>query len=159
MMSINKNTLSKKNYILTKLLQACSYTLLTCCICFGSAKSWETVEESKYLDILGVISTQAKSNYEKITTWKGTLDIVETRNYRGNQMKKLLIEKSNPAAETKHIRHTVTAPTSFAINLIDNKLYSSVDPKAEFRAMDLNQDIIVDKVRYSKINAIITSQE
>ncbi len=153
---------SDKNGIVVRSMIICAFLLTTCSSKSNEAdKPWKPVAENMYLDILEIIEMQTKANYEKINLWQGKMDIVESEDYYGdNAAKRAYIDEKSRAASSKHIRRIVISPTAFAVDVVNDKLYSNLEPQVKYRAVDLDMNAPPNEsIRYSRIRAIVTPQE
>ncbi len=147
---------TKKNIISTKMI---IFFFLIFNYNLSIGQSLQKLPESEYITFLNKAASLIKANYEKIDTWQGEFNIKEENYYYGEQCQSFDINSNDPAAHSKAIERSITLSQEFAIDVKNNKLYCSKSmPKYKFKALDLNKDILLDRL-YSPITSIVTSDE
>jgi hypothetical protein len=133
--------------------------LVFCSISYGNPEP-KPMPESNYVEFLDKAAALMKANYDKIDTWQGEFRIEEDDYSYDKQCRLLDIDANDPASRSKAIRRSIDSSAKFAINTPGNKLYYEESmPKVKYHALDLDKDVVVDKVVYSSIVSIVTPDE
>jgi len=151
-------SIHKRALVISTMLTASFLLLIFHSISYGSNELNPSMEESEYVEFLDTAATLTKANYESIVNWQGEIRIQEDNYYYGEQCRHLPIAEGVQGAGSNCIRRRVTGFEEFVIDMNNNKLYTELVPTVKYRALDLNQDIVVNE-RYSPIKSIVTSDE
>ena len=127
-------------------------------VSYGNNGSPQPMKESEYVGFLDTAATLTKANFENIGSWQGEFKIQEDNYYYGEQCRRLRIVEGDPGAGSNSIRRSVTGFVKFVTDIANNKLYTELVPTVKYRALDLDQDIVVN-TRYSTIRSSVTSDE
>jgi len=147
---------TKKNLILRAMV---TLFLLMFTYSVNFAQSLQPMPESDYVEFLNKAAALMKANYEKINTWQGEFSIEEDNYYYGEQCRSFDIDANDPASRSDSIRRSISIVQEFATDVKNNKLYCSKSmPKYKFKALDLDRDIILDRL-YSPTVSIVTPYE
>jgi len=112
-------------------------------------QQWQPVLKENYVDVLDLIASKAKANYEKIASWQGRMNILEKSHYYGPKAaeKSYGIYPDSISSSSKHICREGKTAAEFALDMRNDKIYSSVEPNVQYKAVDLNQIIPPEKRR------------
>ena len=125
----------------------------------SSAQSLKPVPESEYVEFLNRAAALMKTNYEEINTWQGEFSIEEDNYYYGEQCRWFNIDANDPASRTNALRRNISSSAKFATDIKNDKLYYEESmPKYKFIALDLDRDIVLNRL-YSPIISIVTPDE
>jgi len=111
-------------------------------------QQWQPVPEANYADILELIALRAKANYDEIASWQGRMNIFGTTHYDGTNAaeKSHAVDTTNSIARnSKHICEIANTVAEFALDMRNDKLYSSVEPNVQYKAVDLDQFVPMRK--------------
>ena len=123
-----------KDKITSKTIKACSVVLL---ILFNLtsaeglrgdiASEFRPVDSNRIPEILTMISTRTKSNYDKIKTWQGEQDFTIDRIYEGAAAERKFNTRTDGTGKTPNtvIRH-IEGRHKFAVDLEKDFLYTKV---------------------------------
>ncbi|MGB8226106.1 MAG: hypothetical protein WCE45_04440 [Sedimentisphaerales bacterium] len=124
---------------------------------------WQPVPQTDYANVLDLIAHGTKTNYEEISSWQGRMSILETRYHYGpNAAKMSNADDTNSIAHnSQHILEIINNTAEFTVDPRNDKLYSKKEkPQALLRAIDLNQDIPVNKNGgYESVRAVLTREQ
>jgi hypothetical protein len=125
-------------------------------------QQWQLVPEANYADVLELIALRAKANYEEISSWQGRMSIQENIHYYGTNAadKSHGLYPNSITRDSKHICRISQTAAEFSIDMHNNKLYSSVEPNRQYKAVDLDYNIPVDqcKGRPARTRTILTPE-
>lgn len=117
-----------------KINKKCFFVILTISLLlwrsFDLAKAndngYKIVDSSKVSDILSMLASTVKSNYEKIKTWDGQISEDSMITIKGETAKRLLKESTNFVSDDSinEIQRYSSAKTDFKINIAKNQLLS-----------------------------------
>ncbi len=112
-------------------------------------QQWKPVPEANYAEVLDLIALRAKANYEEISTWQGRMNIREDIHYYGNNAAERShgVYPDSIARDSQHICRAGRTVAEFAVDMRNDKLYSSVEPNGQYRAVDLDYNIPTDRYR------------
>lgn len=150
--------IDKRLSIISTVLIVLFSSLILYSVSYGSNGSIQPIPDSEYLDLLDMVATATKANYENITTWQGELRIEEDNYYYDEKCDWLPIARNDPGASSNSIRRRVTALVEFAVDIPTDKLYTKLTPTVKYKAVDLDCDVVVDE-KYSPIISIVTPQQ
>ena len=103
-----------------------------------ATSEYEAVEANRIPQILNMISTQVRNNYERIKTWQGKVDATIDYIYEGPVAAKVFQEETDSTGETpKLIRHHIESIIEFAVDVEQDFLYVSHYCEKPFRYEDL----------------------
>jgi len=149
----------EKTNFLSHLLLTSSYLfLILYSVSYGSNEPNELMEESAYAQFLDTAAGWTKANYESIVNWQGELRVQEDNYYYGEKCRELPIAEGDLGNDSDFIRRRATGFETFVIDIHNNKLYTEFVPTVKYRALDLNQEIVVDE-RYSRVKSVVTSDK
>lgn len=102
-------------------------------ISFGFAAAEDTAGEFRPVDpnripeILTMISSRIKSNYDKIKTWQGEADAITDFIHEGAKAERILRERTNGTGEiSKVVKEHFESRHQFAVDVEKDFLYSSL---------------------------------
>jgi len=122
-------------------------------------QQWVRVPEENYAEILELVVLCTKANYEEIAFWKGKMNIHEEIHFWGADAaeKSHAVDTNSIAKYSKHICEIDNVLSEFAIDMRNNKIYSSVEPDVQYKAVDLDQYVPIRKnVRSPKVKTILS---
>ncbi|MBN2267136.1 MAG: hypothetical protein JW725_02225 [Candidatus Babeliaceae bacterium] len=111
-------------------------------------QQWQPVPEANYADVLELIAFRAKANYDEIVSWQGQMNILETSHDYGPDAaeKSHAVDTTNSIARnSQHICRVGKTIAKFAVDMRNDKLYSSVEPNVQYKAVDLDQYVPIRK--------------
>ncbi|MGA2171873.1 MAG: hypothetical protein ABSG82_02510 [Sedimentisphaerales bacterium] len=112
----------------------------------ANEQQWIQVPEANYADVLELIVLRAKANYDEISSWQGRINIMETIHHYGmNAAEMVRVDKNVLKGDTQHICSIDKTVAEFAVDMREDKLYSSVKPAVQFKAVDLDQYVPLAK--------------
>lgn len=122
-------------------------------------QQWVRVPEENYAEILELVVLCTKTNYEGISFWQGKMNIHEEIHFWGADAaeKSHAVDTNSIAKGSKHICEIGNVLSDFAIDMRNNKIYSSVEPDVQYKAIDLGQYVpIRKKVSVPKVKTILS---
>jgi hypothetical protein len=92
-----------------------------------TAGEFRPVDPNRIPEILTMISTQIKSNYDKIKTWQGEADAITDSIHEGAKAERILRERTNGTGEiSKVVKERFESRHQFAVDVEKDFLYSSL---------------------------------
>ncbi len=110
-------------------------------------QQWIQVPEANYADVLELIAMRAKANYEEISLWQGRMNIRGNTHFYGTDAaeKSRAVDINSIARNSQHICEIRNTFSEFTLDMRNNKLYSSVEPNTQYKAVDLDQYVPIRK--------------
>jgi hypothetical protein len=128
----------------------------------ADGQQWQPMPEAEYAQILELIASATKANYEEISTWQGQMNILETTHFYGPAAagESHGLNPDSVARNSQHICRTDKVVADFAVDMRSDKLYSAVDPNSQYRAVDLDYHIPSDQYegRPARTRTILTPE-
>ena len=123
-----------KAKVASKTIKACSVVLLILfnltsaeCLRGDIASEFRPVDSNRIPEILTMISTRTKSNYDKIKTWQGETDFTIETIYEGDRAERIFNTRTDGTGKTPNtvIWH-IEGRRKFAVDLEKDFLYANV---------------------------------
>jgi len=124
-------------------------------------QQWRPVPEANYADVLELIAFRTMANYQEIFSWQGRMNIFETSHFYGTNAAETshAVDINSVARNSKHICEIANTFAEFLLDMRDDRLYSSVEPNVQYKAVDLNQDVPIRKgTRTPKTRTVLSPE-
>jgi hypothetical protein len=116
-------------------------------VCSAGEEQWQPVPEANYADVLELIAFRSKANYEEIASWQGRMNIHGNTHFYGIDAAEKLhsVDTNGVAKDSQHICKMGKTIADFAVDMRNDRLYSSIEPNVKYKAVDLDQFVPVRK--------------
>lgn len=110
-------------------------------------QQWIKVPEAKYADVLELIALRSKANYDEISSWQGRMNVRSNSHFYGINAAESAhaVETNGIARDSRHICKIANTFAEFAVDMRNDKLYSSVEPNVQYKAVDFDQYVPIRK--------------
>ena len=121
-------------------------------------KKWRQKTSSARIEILDMLANQARGNYEKIRTWKGTY-VVHMKQYLSSKAVKDGFRREIPEDKASALWQEFDFTMSFAIDILSGSIYRSKQTKTmRFLREDSNETVTVPNTRPMDGCSIVTAE-